>query len=460
MKNKETDKIKALEEEISILTAENESMAERAEEIYLLAMVSESISEINEVNVLIETVLEKMSILKDIPLCCFCSVNKTHFKIKIAYASFADIYSNQEFIGNKVIMEELEEGIIQAKRSQKKYLKLFNSIDTPDFKPGSLLIVPRRSIANELLIFVFADDDEDTTRLIKMITMILETINILNGKLDNIYLLQELKKINLDLERKISERTSEIWEANRLLRNEIENNRKTEEAYKIKNEELNNFVYRVSHDLRAPITSVEGLINIIKLESKGKVADLNPYIELLDDRVKNLDRFIRDILSHSRNIRTSANIEKIQFKKIINECFNELTYLENAGKMKRKVSVSEGAFYNDRIRIFEIFRNLISNAIKYSDTAKKTNNVIISVVTHPDKALINIQDNGIGISKESITKIFEMFYRGHESSKGSGIGLYIVKQAINKLGGDIHVESVEESGTHFTIEIPNKLQMK
>ena len=423
-------------------------------------MVSESISELNEEKVLIETVLEKISILKDIPLCCFCSVKQTHFKVKIAYSSFSDNYLIQEFIGNKSIIQELDQGIIQANHTQKKYSKLFKSMESEDFSPKSLVIIPRRSIANNLLIFVFADDDDDTNRLIKMITMILETINILNGKLDNIYLLQELKKINLDLERKISERTSEIWEANRLLRNEIENNRKTEEAYKIKNEELNNFVYRVSHDLRAPITSVEGLINIIKLESKGKNADLNPYIELLDDRIKNLDRFIRDILSHSRNIGTSANIEKIQFKKIINNCFNELTYLETAGKIKRKLSVSEGAFYNDRIRLFEIFRNLISNAIKYSDPAKKVNSVNISVVTHPDKALINIQDNGIGISKESITKIFEMFYRGHESSKGSGIGLYIVKQAITKLGGDIHVESVEGSGTHFTIEIPNKLQMK
>ncbi len=460
MNGKESNKIKALEEEISILTAENESLADSAEEIYLLAMVSESISELNDEKILIETVLEKISILKDIPLCCFCSVDKMHFNVKIAYSSFADNYSTQEFFVNKSIIEELNQGIIQAKRSQKKYLQLFNSIDTLDFKPNSLIIIPRRSISNELLIFVFADDDEDTTRLIKMITMILETINILNGKLDNIFLLQELKKINLGLERKISDRTSEIWEANKLLRIEVENKRKTEEAYKIKNEELNNFVYRVSHDLRAPITSVEGLINIIKLESKSKTADLIPYIDLLDDRIKSLDRFIRDILSHSRNIGTSANIEKIQFKKIINNCFKELTYLKNADTIKRKLSVSDGAFYNDRIRLFEIFRNLISNAIKYSDPDKKANTVNISVVTHPDKALINIVDNGIGINPESINRIFEMFYRGHETSKGSGIGLYIVKQAVNKLGGDIHVESIPGTGTHFTLEIPNKLQMK
>jgi signal transduction histidine kinase len=431
-------------------------MADRAEEIFLLSLVSESIAEINDRSILIETALEKISILKDIPLCCYCNQKGKMFFTKLSYTSYTDNSTIKEIELDDEIFNELENGIYYTSNEKDKSNLLFKSLSEKNFKPSSVLIIPHKSISNELSYFLFADNDKNSKRLSNLITLIHEVINIMSDKVDNLYLLQELKKINLDLESKISDRTSEIWETNRLLRKQIEEKRLAEEELKLKNEELNNFVYRVSHDLRAPITSVEGLINIMKLELQSKSSDLEPFIMLLEDRMKNLDRFIHDILSYSRNIRISATVEKIDFDIIISRCFEELEYLDNTNSIIKSISIKGPHFYNDRVRVYEIFRNLISNAIKYADTEKNINNLKINVKVSAKKADIKIIDNGIGIDQNVLPKIFEMFYRGHELSKGSGIGLYLVKQAVDKMKGTIEAKSIINEGTEFKINLPNE----
>ena len=448
-------KIREYEEKISFLQAENESMAERAEEIFLLVMVSESIREINDRSIIIDTVLEKISILKDIPLCFYCSRNKNTLNVQLAYTSYADNTSLIKIKLDENAFKKLQSGILYLVRDHKLYEEVFKSLNENTFEPRSILIIPHKSISNRLSYFLFADNDEDTNRFSEIITLIHEVINIMSDKLDNLYLLEELRKINLDLERKITDRTSELWETNRLLRKEIEDKRLAEEELKLKNEELNNFVYRVSHDLRAPITSVEGLINIMKLELQSKSSDLRPFINLLEDRMKNLDRFIYDILNYSRNIRTSVKIEPIDFKTIISDCFNELEYLDNAMKIRKNVQVSKKPFFNDKMGIREIFRNIVSNAIKYADNTKEINTIDINIKINKKEASISIQDNGIGISKDVLPKIFEMFYRGSELSKGSGIGLYLVSQSVDKMGGKMDVKSTLGKGTEFVVCLPN-----
>lgn len=458
MTQNQNKKIKELDEKISFLVAENESMAERAEEIFLLVMVSESIREINDRSIIVDTVLEKISILKDIPLCCYCSRKKNTLNVQLAYVSYADNSSIRKIELDENAYNKLQNGILYLVKENKVYDEIFTSLNEKNFEPRSVLIIPHKSISNELSYFLFADNDKDTNRFSEIITLIHEVINIMSDKLDNLYLLEELRKINLDLERKITDRTSELWESNRLLRKEIEDKRLAEEELKLKNEELNNFVYRVSHDLRAPITSVEGLINIIKLELKSKSSDLRPFISLLEDRMKNLDRFIYDILNYSRNIRTSVSIEKIEFRSIISACFEELEYLDNAMKIKKTIQVSPKSFFNDKMGIHEIFRNIISNAIKYAHKSKDSNTIDINIKINKKEANISIRDNGIGIARDVLPKIFDMFYRGSELSKGSGIGLYLVTQSVDKMGGKIDVKSTLGKGTEFVIQLPNRLE--
>jgi PAS domain S-box-containing protein len=225
-----------------------------------------------------------------------------------------------------------------------------------------------------------------------------------------------------------------------------------ESELQTRNMELDNFVYKVSHDLRAPLASVLGLINLTRLE--GAEADISKYIDLMESRVKKLDRFISDILSHSKNLNMDVHNALIDFNEIIENGFKELDYLKVQKNIRKEINVTGGTFISDNWRIGEIFRNLISNAIKYSDLDKPENRIKIDINISTTEAKICFEDQGIGIPEYSLSAIFDMFYRATEVADGSGIGLYIVKNAITKLGGSIKIHSKEKKGTRFDIVIP------
>ncbi|MFN0200414.1 MAG: sensor histidine kinase, partial [Bacteroidia bacterium] len=111
-------------------------------------------------------------------------------------------------------------------------------------------------------------------------------------------------------------------------------------------------------------------------------------------------------------------------------------------------------FFGDSLRIKIIFHNIINNSIRYQDTEKENSYLDVKVKVIDNQCCIIFQDNGIGISEQSKPRIFEMFYRGTEKADGSGFGLYMVKQAIEKLGGTIECESQEHEGTTFVVKLP------
>jgi PAS domain S-box-containing protein len=236
---------------------------------------------------------------------------------------------------------------------------------------------------------------------------------------------------------------------------DITDRKKVEEELKIRNTELDNFVYKVSHDLRAPLSSVLGLVNLARLP--GNTDNPKDYIDIIGEKVSSLDHFIGDVLSHSKNLKMEVNICKVDLGKIIDQTFTELGYLEGAQEIKRIIKIEGIEFFSDQWRISEIFRNLISNAIKYRQLISQNPEVTIKIHVDHLRADISFSDNGIGIDERNLAKIFEMFYRATEQSDGSGIGLYIVKNAVEKLGGQISVASKPMQGTRFTIILPNRV---
>jgi len=231
--------------------------------------------------------------------------------------------------------------------------------------------------------------------------------------------------------------------------------KKVEEELKVRNGELDNFVYKVSHDLRAPLSSILGLVNLARLP--GNTDNPMDYMDIIGEKVEHLDHFIGDVLSHSKNLKMEVTTSKVDFVQIINRTFNELNYLQGAMEMSRVVKVEGLDFYSDPWRVSEILRNLISNAIKYRKLDTETPEITIKILVDHLRAEISFADNGIGIDQPSLAKIFEMFYRATEQSDGSGIGLYIVKNAVEKLGGQISVASQAGQGTRFSIIIPNRI---
>lgn len=235
---------------------------------------------------------------------------------------------------------------------------------------------------------------------------------------------------------------------------DITEQKKVEKELKIRNTELDNFVYKVSHDLRAPLSSILGLVNLANMPGN----DDNPgtYMSLIGRKVEQLDHFISDVLSHSKNLKQDVTIEKVDLRQIIAGTFTDLAYLRTTEVLKTEIDIQGDDFYSDRWRLAEIFRNLISNAIKYRRMDIDRPLVKVTVRITRVEAEISFSDNGIGIEPDKLLNIFEMFYRASTQSDGSGLGLYIVKNAVEKLGGQIDVFSRPLQGTEFKIILPNQ----
>jgi PAS domain S-box-containing protein len=235
---------------------------------------------------------------------------------------------------------------------------------------------------------------------------------------------------------------------------DITERKRMEEELQIRNAELDNFVYKVSHDLRAPLSSILGLVNLSKFP--GNPDSPYDYIRLIGEKASGLDHFISDVLSHSKNLKMEVSIEKVDLEGTIRKTIADLSYLEGADTVKFDIHADQTDFFSDPWRISEIFRNLVSNAIKYRQTEGIQPEVKVDIRIKDDVARITFSDNGIGIKPESLEKIFEMFYRATEQSDGSGIGLYIVKNAVEKLNGKVSVESVFGAGTTFRMQLPSQ----
>lgn len=236
---------------------------------------------------------------------------------------------------------------------------------------------------------------------------------------------------------------------------DITEQKKIEDELKVRNTELDNFVYKVSHDLRAPLSSVLGLVNLAKLP--GNDDNLKDYLNVIEKKVNQLDHFITDVLSHSKNLKLDVIIEPVNFQELIDQTFVDLSYLKGAEQIKRRIIIEGGPFFNDRWRIAEIFRNLVSNAIKYRNFERNNPEISLHIGITGYQSVITFTDNGIGIESDNLERVFNMFYRASEQSDGSGLGLYIVKNAIDKLGGQVQVASTLGEGTSFIITLPNRV---
>ena len=222
------------------------------------------------------------------------------------------------------------------------------------------------------------------------------------------------------------------------------------------NSELDNFVYSVSHDLRAPLTSVLGLVNVMRLE-KDPTRLLN-YLDLQEKSVQKLDYFIREIIDLSRNARLEPHYEAVDIETVIQEAFTQQSYDDRARQIGRQIHVQASTpIVTDRSRVTIILNNLISNALRYADLNKPNPEAIVQIEADAQHISLKVQDNGRGIESQYLSRIYEMFFRASETHSGSGLGLYIVKETIDKLGGTIHVASEFGKGTCFTVSIPNHI---
>jgi signal transduction histidine kinase len=224
------------------------------------------------------------------------------------------------------------------------------------------------------------------------------------------------------------------------------------EHNKLQNE-LDKFIYSASHDLRSPILSIKGLLNLLRQEKI--FSDADHYFLMIEKSLDKLDYYISEIANYAYNQHSQTHTDPITFNNIVQDAIETLKYLPEMSDVVITTDIRcDGLFYSDRNRMQIIFNNIITNAIKYRDKNKQPF-LKINIVSNDHKAWIIFADNGIGIDERYIEQVFQMFYRATESSTGPGLGLYIVKEAINRLGGKISLNSRLGSGTIVNIMLPN-----
>jgi hypothetical protein len=180
------------------------------------------------------------------------------------------------------------------------------------------------------------------------------------------------------------------------------------------------------------------------------------YFQLMQSSIYRLDETLKEILEYSRNARSELKISKVEIRKVIDDCFERLMYMEGSDKILKVIECDDSQIaFSDGYRLNVILANLISNAIKYRDPNKESSKLEILVSLGDDVVDMIVRDNGIGIPDHCLPKIFDMFFRATEKSEGAGLGLYIVKETLDKLGGSIRVNSAMDEGTTFFIQVPN-----
>jgi signal transduction histidine kinase len=202
------------------------------------------------------------------------------------------------------------------------------------------------------------------------------------------------------------------------------------------------------------LRSILGLANLIKQEQDR--THINDCVDMIVQSTQSLDDVVQNALALTKNKRVDNAFTAINWQTKLQTFLDSLTDFKNNDRIKIDLGVQQNAaFYSDLSRINIIVGELLANSLRFTRHLAQPL-IAVDVQADHNKAVLTIKDNGEGIPAEELPKIFDMFYRGSESSQGSGLGLYIVKDALHKLNGSISVETKPQQGTTFRIEIPNQ----
>ncbi len=276
-------------------------------------------------------------------------------------------------------------------------------------------------------------------------------VSCLKQGADDYVLKTNMVRLPAAIQNALKQRNHEVKrrKAERILR------RQNEELVKI-NKELDSFVYSVSHNLRAPLMSVLGLLNLAQLENKDGDQALDKYFGMMQHSIHKLDETLKEILDYSRNARSTLTISEVDIARVVQDSFDRMKYMEGSDLIAKSVEVNgDVPFYTDSFRIAVIVNNIVSNAIKYRAVQRADSKLEVKADVSANELVLTFRDNGIGIAEEYLPRIFEMFYRATERSEGAGLGLYIVRETIEKLNGTVSIQSAIGEGTTLRVTLPN-----
>jgi signal transduction histidine kinase/ligand-binding sensor domain-containing protein len=249
---------------------------------------------------------------------------------------------------------------------------------------------------------------------------------------------RQLREINENLEHLVRERTRTLEETISKLDKTVA--------------ELDRFVYSASHDLSAPLKSVVGLVNIARREKDHTV--LQQYYDYIERSITKLDKVIKSLVEFARNSHQPVSVEQFDLRELVMEIIQEFSFWPEAQSVQCACLIEpEFIIITDRPRLNVALHNIIGNSLKYSDKHKEQSFIRIAASRDEGDCVITIEDNGIGIKAEHHSRVFDMYYRASDISKGSGLGLFIVKEIALKLNATLDMQSEFGVGTTFTLRI-------
>lgn len=255
---------------------------------------------------------------------------------------------------------------------------------------------------------------------------------------------KKLNHLNLNLEKKVQQRTMEVEEQSRRLI--------------AKNQELEQFAYIASHDLKSPLRNIGSYIQLIQREMQETASeDAKEYMNFVVNNVRKMHAVIDDILLYSRFGDDAIAFNKVDIKQIIGEVCHSLRQEIQAKNAVIDCRLPQHEVYANEKQLSQLFQNLIDNGLKYNESEQP--HILITMEEKEDSYLYSVKDNGIGIKPEYHERIFKIFQRLHtdEEYAGTGIGLAICKRIIENHRGEIHVSSGKEGGTTFLFSISKHL---
>lgn len=219
-----------------------------------------------------------------------------------------------------------------------------------------------------------------------------------------------------------------------------------------KNRELNTFIYKASHDLRSPIASLIGLIKVAQLEFKNET--ICNYLRMMDSTSVRLDKILRTLMDMISIKQEEPNYTVVKFASVVQKVIESKKYAD-IHTMDISLEFDKDAeIKTDAEVLVLILENLVENTLKFRDFNKDKQEIKISMVQFPHKNQITISDNGLGILKEYQSRVFDMFYRANDTFPGSGLGLYIARNFVEKLQGRLSLKTEYCVGTSVLIELP------
>lgn len=220
------------------------------------------------------------------------------------------------------------------------------------------------------------------------------------------------------------------------------------------NERLNTTLYKIVHDIQNPLSGIIGLIDLSKSESD--INTLNEYLALIEEGSSDLSEFVKETLKH---ISTSEESQSINVNSLLNKYLKTIEHNTKFQEIAIQLDIQQtGEFHTNAIEFQSILSNLISNSVKYCDPLKSEKFIAISFSSDSKKAILKVEDNGIGIKTDDIPKLTQLSYQVKKTtSAGAGLGLFMVKKSVDILGGSLKINSEYGVGSKFVIEIPNRI---